>query len=45
MPLMNRITMANLFYSFRRMELANNIYGFKGTGNVVNVSDRIGIHI
>lgn len=32
----DRITMANLFYSIRSMELKNNIYGFKGNGTKVN---------
>ena len=35
-PLMNKITMANLFYSIRKMELKNNIYGFNGNGSKVN---------
>lgn len=33
---MNRITMANLFYTIRKMEFNNNIYGFKGAGNKLN---------
>ena len=33
---MTRISMANLFYSFRKMELQNNIYGFSGNGTSVN---------
>lgn len=33
---MNRITMANLFYTIRKMELNGNIYGFKGAGNKLN---------
>ena len=35
-PMSTKITMANLFYSMRKMELKNNIYGFNGTGTVVN---------
>ena len=33
---MNRITMANLFYTIRKMELNGNIYGFSGAGNTLN---------
>ena len=33
---MNRITMANLFYNIRKMELNGNIYGFKGAGSKLN---------
>lgn len=33
---MNRITMANLFYTIRKMELNGNIYGFKGAGSKLN---------
>lgn len=50
--LMNRITMANLFYAIRRMELKNNIYGFinKGTklnndGTIKSDSNNIDIHM
>lgn len=35
-PFATKITMANLFYSIRKMELKNNIYGFNGTGTKVN---------
>ena len=35
-PFMNKITMANLFYAIRGMELKGNIYGFKGNGSKVN---------
>lgn len=41
MPLLNRITMSNLFYSFRKMELKDNIYGFSGTGDYVNADGTI----
>jgi len=34
--IMNRITMANLFYTIRKMELKGNIYGFSGSGIKVN---------
>lgn len=33
---MNRITMANMFYTIRKMEFNNNIYGFTGAGNKLN---------
>lgn len=36
LPVTNKITMANLFYSFRKMELKNNIYGFLGNGTKLN---------
>lgn len=32
----NRITMANMFYAIRSMELKNNIYGFKNNGTKLN---------
>ena len=32
----NRITMANLFYTIRKMELSGNIYGFTSAGNKLN---------
>ena len=32
----NRINMANLFYSMRKMEMNNNIYGFMGAGSKLN---------
>lgn len=32
----NRITMANLFYTMRKMEFNGNIYGFSGAGNKLN---------
>ena len=32
----NRINMANLFYSIRKMEMNNNIYGFTSAGNKLN---------
>lgn len=35
-PFSNRITMANMFYAIRKMELKNNIYGFENGGNVLN---------
>ena len=35
-PFMNRITMSNLFYSFRMMEMVNNMYGFNGRGDSLN---------
>ncbi len=35
-PFATKMTMANMFYSIRRMELKNNIYGFNGTGDKVN---------
>ena len=35
-PLATKMTMANMFYAIRKMELKNNIYGFNGTGNKVN---------
>ena len=31
-----KITMANLFYAIRKMELKDNIYGFNGTGSKLN---------
>lgn len=34
--LMNKISMANLFYTYRKMELKDNIYGFTGNGKKVN---------
>ena len=34
--LMNKITMANLFYTYRKMELKNNIYGFSSNGKKIN---------
>lgn len=36
MLMMNKITMANLFYNIRKMELKNNIYGFIGNGIKLN---------
>lgn len=36
LPMLNRITMANLFYAIRKMELKNNIYGFNNDGNKLN---------
>ena len=36
MDFTNRITMANLFYSIRNMEIKDNIYGFKNNGTKVN---------
>ena len=35
-PFVTRMTMANLFYASRKMELADNIYGFKSTAKKVN---------
>jgi len=35
-PLTTKMSMANIFYAIRKMELKNNIYGFNGTGTVVN---------
>ena len=35
-PLATKMTMANIFYSIRKMEFKGNIYGFKGTGNKLN---------
>ena len=35
-PFATKMTMANMFYAIRKMELKNNIYGFSGTGNKVN---------
>ena len=35
-PVASRMTMANLFYSFRKMELKNNIYGFVSNGTKLN---------
>lgn len=35
-PFTTKITMANLFYAIRKMELKNNIYGFNGTGTKLN---------
>ncbi len=35
-PMLNKISMANLFYAIRKMEVNNNIYGFKNEGNKVN---------
>ena len=35
-PFNNRITMANMFYAIRKMELKNNIYGFKSNATKVN---------
>ena len=32
----NRITMANLFYTIRKMEFSDNIYGFTSAGNKLN---------
>ena len=32
----NRITMANMFYAIRKMELKGNIYGFKNNGSKLN---------
>ena len=32
----NRMTMANQFYAIRKMELANNIYGFKSSATKLN---------
>ena len=32
----NRITMANMFYAIRKMELKDNIYGFKNNGTKLN---------
>lgn len=31
-----KMTMANMFYAIRKMELKNNIYGFSGTGSKLN---------
>ena len=33
---MNRITVANMFYAIRKMEMNGNIYGFKGAGSKLN---------
>lgn len=35
-PFNNRITMANMFYAIRKMELKDNIYGFINKGNKLN---------
>lgn len=35
-PFANKMTMASMFYSIRKMELKGNIYGFNGTGTSVN---------
>ena len=35
-PMLNKISMANLFYAIRKMEIKNNIYGFQNDGNKVN---------
>ncbi len=34
--LANRMTMANMFYSIRKMELKDNIYGFSANGTKIN---------
>ena len=36
LPLADRMTMSNLFYSFRKMELKNNVYGFVNNGTKLN---------
>ncbi len=35
-PFATKMTMANMFYAIRKMELKGNIYGFNGTGTSVN---------
>ena len=35
-PFSTKMTMANMFYAIRKMELKNNIYGFNGTGSKLN---------
>lgn len=35
-PFATKMTMANMFYAIRKMELKGNIYGFNGTGDKVN---------
>lgn len=35
-PFATKITMANLYYAIRKMELKDNIYGFNGTGTKLN---------
>lgn len=35
-PLAERMTMSNLFYAIRKMELKNNIYGFTNNGTKLN---------
>lgn len=36
LPMLNRISMVNLFYGIRKMELKNNIYGFNNDGSKLN---------
>ena len=35
-PFATKMTLSNIFYAIRKMELKNNIYGFDGTGTKVN---------
>ena len=36
LSMLNKISMANIFYAIRKMELKNNIYGFKNEGTKLN---------
>lgn len=40
-PFLTKMTLANMFYAIRKMELKGNIYGFNGTGNVLNLDGTI----
>ena len=40
-PFANKMTMANMFYAIRKMELKGNIYGFNGNGTSVNYDGTI----
>ena len=42
MTMMQKITLANLFYNIRKMELKDNIYGFASNGNKLNSDGTIG---
>ena len=51
-PLMNKVSMANIFYSIRKMELKGNIYGFscdgkmvKNDGTIINDNNNYDIHM
>ncbi len=40
-PLTTKMSMSNIFYAIRKMELKNNIYGFNGTGTTLNFDGTI----
>ena len=40
-PFSTKISMANMFYAIRKMELKGNIYGFNGTGSKLNLDGTI----